>query len=143
MACGRFGRAGKVTDNFHQGGYGVIIDVETGTILTDGLNRSHVLSPVHPDSGTVFKGFVYPQWDEVISTVRKAALVNPRIGHVGWDITINDRNQVELIEGNHAPGFDLPQAVDQIGKRYIYDDEVAAVALKKGIQFPQSETWYR
>ncbi len=143
MSCGRFGRSGKVTDNFHQGGYGVMIDNETGMIISDGLNRSHQLSSNHPDSGKVFKGFVYPQWHEVVAKVKKIALVNPNIPHVGWDITINDKNQVELIEGNYAPGFDMPQAVDQIGKRCLYDDTVSRIAARDGIRFPQSEVWYK
>ncbi len=143
MACGRFGRAGKVTDNFHQGGYGVMVDPETGTITSDGLNRSHQLSPMHPDSKKVFKGFTYPEWDKVLKAVREIALVNPKIPHVGWDIIINDKNEIELIEGNYAPGFDMPQAVDQIGKRCIYDKDVIAIAARQGAQFPQSEVWYK
>ena len=143
LACGRFGRSGKVTDNFHQGGYGVMIDSQTGTIITDGMNQSHQFSSSHPDSGKLFKGFTYPNWDLVVSTAKKAAKKNTKITHVGWDITINDKNEVELIEGNSEPGFDLPQAVDQIGKRHIYDEMVIEMAARNGIRFPQSEVWFK
>ncbi len=45
----------------------------------------------------------------------------PQLRNIGWDITINDKNDVVLIEANgYAPGVDVQQAADGIGRRHLY-----------------------
>lgn len=120
LAVGRFGRAGNVVDNFHGGGVGAIVDVNTGVVMTDAINRNHVRSDIHPDSKLKILGFQYPKWDEVLETAKKAALVMPEIRNVGWDVTITKEGNVEIIEGNSRSGFDVLQSPDQTGRKHLY-----------------------
>lgn len=120
IASGRFGRVGRVVDNFHGGGFSVIVDPNTGTIISDGINKVHQRSAIHPDTKKVFKGFQYPFWEKVCATVTKMARVLPQIRHVGWDVTINSDGEIELVEANGRPDVDVQQAADSIGRLHIY-----------------------
>ena len=117
---GRFGRAGSVVDNFHGGGYSVVIDPETGRVTSDGINRIHERVDKHPDSGKIFKGFQYPAWDNLRETAIKMAKLIPQVPHIGWDMAINDKGEAVLIEANNNPDVDVQQAPDGIGRLYLY-----------------------
>ena len=119
-AAGRFGRMGSVVDNYHSGGFSVVIDPKTGIIISDGLNRNHERKEFHPDTGKKFKGFQYPFWQEIRSTVIKMAKIVPAIRHVGWDIAINADGKVDLVEANEEPASDVQQAADSIGRLHLY-----------------------
>ena len=45
----------------------------------------------------------------------------PGLRHIGWDIAITKDGNIELIEGNSMPNFDVTQAADQVGKLHIYE----------------------
>ena len=117
---GRFGRLGNVVDNFHGGGFSVIIDPETGIIISDGINRVHERSEIHPDTGQKFRGFQYPLWDKFCATIVKMAKTLPQIRHIGWDIAINQNGEAELVEANVNPDVDVQQAADSVGRLYLY-----------------------
>ena len=122
---GRFGRMGNVADNFHSGGYSVIVDPQTGLITSDGINRVHERAQKHPDTGKTFKGFQYPCWEKIRATVTETAKLLPRIRYVGWDITINDKEEIVLIEANaENPGVDALQAPDSTGRKHLYQSVV-------------------
>jgi hypothetical protein len=134
LAGARFGRASAVVDNFHSGGLTAGVDILTGMVVTDAINRDHVRYSVHPDSLLEFRGFQVPCWNQAIETVKESAKQMPHVRHVGWDVAITNQNEIELIEGNSLPNFDITQAVDQIGKKYLYEEhinELEAVAKKK------------
>ena len=121
LSCvGRFGSAGRFTDNFTYGGYSCGIDLKTGIIISDGLNRAHERFKKHPDTGKIFKGFQYPCWDKVHAVITKVAKFIPKVRHVGWDITINDKDEVLIIEANEASGVGVQQASDGVGKMEVY-----------------------
>lgn len=117
----RFGRLGNDVDNFHSGGVSAVIDLETGKLTSDAINRAHVKVSNHPDSGVKFKGFQIPNFEECKKTVCEAALVVKELRHVGWDVAIAEDGHIELIEGNAFPNFDITQAADQIGKKDRYE----------------------
>ena len=119
-ASGRFGRTGEVIDNYTRGGYAVIIDPQTGIIVSDGINKAHERISNHPDTGKTFKGFQYPFWEKIIATVKKMAKMIPQLHNVGWDITISDKDEIVLIEANGSPGVGLQQAADCVGRRHLY-----------------------
>ncbi|MBR6012847.1 MAG: glycosyltransferase [Selenomonadaceae bacterium] len=119
-ASGRFGRLGNIVDNFHGGGFSVTIDVKTGIIISDGLNRVHERLKKHPDTGKIFRGFQYPFWEKVCKTVIQMAKKIPQMRHVGWDIAINAQGDIDLVEANDAPATDVQQAPDSIGRFYLY-----------------------
>ena len=117
---GRFGRSGNIVDNFHGGGMAVIIDPKTGIITSDGINGIHERVAKHPDSGKTFKGFQYPSWKKVCAVVKKMAKMIPQLRHIGWDISINDKGEPELVEANGGPGVRVQQAPDGVGRLHLY-----------------------
>ena len=131
--AGRFGRKGSVVDNFHGGGVGVVIDKNTGKVISTSIDRKHNRSIVHPDSKAVLLGLQYPEWDKVIDLAYKAALTIPEARHIGWDICITKDGNVDLIEGNDRTGYDLLQAPDQIGKKDLYAEIVSETEKELGI----------
>lgn len=134
-AVARFGRVGNDVDNFHSGGVGAAVDPETGTIYTDAIDINGGTYTEHPDSHIGFKGFVVPEWEKVKTRVAEACLHCVDINrHVGWDIAITDKGEIEFIEANATPNFDLLQAADQIGKFDIYDRYMTPLAEAVGIK---------
>ena len=117
---GRFGRVGNVVDNFHGGGYSVMIDPNTGIIISDAINRVHERADKHPDTGKVFRGFQYPAWENLRETVMEMARTIPQMHHIGWDLAINAEGETVLIEANINPDVDVQQAPDDVGRLHLY-----------------------
>lgn len=112
----RIGRKGKFADNFHHNGIAALIDVETGIVKTTGVDRDFRRYVIHPDSGKPIVGFQVPEWEKIIDTVKKAALVVPDMRYIGWDVAVNEKHEIVLIEGNPGADPDVTQIPDQIGK---------------------------
>lgn len=72
----------------------------------------------HPDSHYPLVGVKVPNWEICCSSVIEAAKVVPQVQYVGWDVAIPE-NDVAIIEGNHDPGHDVVQMIEQIG---LYDE---------------------
>ena len=117
---GRFGRVGKVVDNFFSGGFFVAIDTETGKIISDAANKFHESSETHPDTNKIFKGFQYPAWNKICAAVKKMAKIIPQLNNIGWDIAINADCEVELVEANSNPDVHVMQTPENIGKLHLY-----------------------
>ena len=107
---GRFGRVGNV----------VMIDPNTGVIISDAINRVHERAGKHPDTKKKFKGFKYPAWENLRATVTEMAKTIPQMRHIGWDLAINDKGETVLIEANINPDVDVQQAPDDVGRLYLY-----------------------
>ena len=131
---GRFGRVGNVVDNFHGGGYSVIVDPETGIITSDAINKVHERVQKHQDTGKTFKGFQYPSWDKVRAFVTTMAKKIPQLRHIGWDIAINDKGEPVLIEANSIPDVDVQQAPDDTGRLYLYTPLLEELWQYKNLQ---------
>ncbi|MBR6473487.1 MAG: hypothetical protein IKS99_07185 [Firmicutes bacterium] len=133
-AFSRFGRKGRVADNFHQGGMVALLDTETGVITTDAVDRDGIRSEVHPDSGVKFKGFQFPEWDKVVETIKHLSYkCKDQNRHMGWDITVDRNGRVILIEGNSMPKMASIQTIANEGKMYVYERYMPALAKKKGV----------
>ena len=118
----RFGHDG-ITDNFSQDGMVADIDVETGVIVTDAIDKKGQVYQKHPISGKTFKGFKVPNWDKVRSVTENAMNVLPGINYVGWDVAICP-DTVVLVEGNAMPDLVLvqaPYAPVKKGMKYLFD----------------------
>ena len=120
-AAARIGNGTAVVDNFHQGGYGARIDMEKGILIGDGLSKDDEEVEKHPATGVKFDGFKIPYWDEIKKMVVEAAMVNPDVKVVGWDVAISDKGPL-LIEANRRPGFDLVQMLEKTGTRYMLEE---------------------
>ena len=119
-AAARIGNGTAVVDNFHQGGFGARIDMDKGTLIGNGLSKGDVEAEKHPATDVKFDGFEIPYWDEIKNMVLEAAMVNPAVKVVGWDVAISDKGPL-LIEANRRPGFDLVQMLERKGTRYMLE----------------------
>lgn len=104
----------SVVDNAHKGGVFGEIDVENGIVITDFVDIKGNVYNTHPHSGFKVKGLKIPMWNEVLEKAKYAALHtdNPI---TGWDIAITNNNEIEFIEGNSMPDFDMLQIPRKIG----------------------------
>ena len=117
-AAMRIGNGVNHCDNFHQGGMGCSLDIETGKLFGMAVDKDLNAFEVHPTSGIRFDGFQIPNWEKAKEMVLKAALVNDKIHVVGWDVAITE-NGATFIEGNRRPGFDLVQVLSKKGRKDI------------------------
>lgn len=125
----KFGRSNTVIDNVHGGGVGAIIDPESGIIVSNAIDRTGRELIWHPDSGMVFKGFKVPYWEKLKREISAGAMKSAaKNRHIGWDVSITENGDIEVVEGNSRPDFDLMQTGDQIGKLNIYYDKINELA---------------
>lgn len=116
----RMGVGDSVIDNAHAGGIFAHININNGEIDTDGINTDGHQFTYHPDSKLKIKGFVVPQWDLICRTCIEAAMLTDNT-ITGWDVIINQRGEVEFVEGNNGPDFDVMQSPLKVGvKKQIY-----------------------
>ncbi len=134
FATARFGRAGKSVDNFHGGGVAAVLDVDTGTIVSQAINRAHIRHSFHPDSGVQLLGFSYPHWDKIKKAVCEGARRLPDMRNIGWDVAVTEKDEVEFVEGNGRPNYDVIQSPDQLGKKDRCDAYLRAIEQLKGIE---------
>lgn len=125
----RFGNGVENVDNFHKGGMGVLVDIDTGKIISDAVDKDDNIFAVHPFSKKKFKGFQIPNWDIIKKTCLEAALVSDKIHAVGWDVVVTDKG-CTFIEGNRRAGWDLPQVLYDRGRKDLMNyclDKINAV----------------
>jgi hypothetical protein len=121
-AAFRMGNHGSVIDNFTLGGIFAAICIETGNISTLGVDHSHNWYMKHPMTHSQIKGFHIPKWEAMVDFAKDLALVIPQNRYVGWDISLNNNDELVLVEGNEQALFNIQQAADQIGKKKIYEE---------------------
>lgn len=123
----RIGNGLNDVDNFHAQGMGAKIDMETGKLVGNAIDKDNLEYEVHPTTGVRFDGFQIPCFQEAKEMVLKASLESDKILVVGWDVAISDKGPL-IIEGNRRPGFDLPQVLDERGRMDMVRDVMARAA---------------
>lgn len=116
----RVGNGEKYADNFHHNGIASLLNVNTGIVVTPGIDMNFKGYYVHPVSGKQIIGYNIPHWNKVVETCKNAALVTPSVGYVGWDVAVGENGKIMIIEGNAAADPDVSQMPDQIGKWPLY-----------------------
>ena len=111
-AFSRIGNGSHV-DNFNSGGMTAKIDINTGKISEDAVNKKGEIFEKHPSTGTKIKGFQIPRWNEAKEMVEKAAKLSPHVRYIGWDVAITT-NGPTLVEGNQFPGHDIYQVAEKM-----------------------------
>jgi len=130
LAIVRFGRRGHIVDNYHAGGLAASVDVASGLISAEAVDRNHHRFRLHPDSQKQFEGFRIPNWQQACQAVTEAVKSMPYVRHVAWDLAITDAGRIEFVEGNHWPDFDVTQVVDQVGKKHLYVKPIAELEAR-------------
>lgn len=112
----RVGGEGAEVDNYHAGGVGYPIDIESGTVCAAGTTIGGEKVLFHPGSGVKVIGFEIPHWKELKNYVIALDQVVPQARLIAWDIAILE-DGFELIEANYNgdPGF--MQAPTQTGMK--------------------------
>lgn len=118
FAAMRFGNGVETVDNFHKGGMGVLVDIESGKLVGQAFNKRLEFFDEHPVSHIKFDGFTIPNWKKIKKLVLDASLVNEHIHLVGWDVAVTE-DGATFIEGNRRPGFDLVQVLSKRGRKDI------------------------
>lgn len=111
----RVGNGVNAVDNFHAKGMGVAIDMKTGKLQGNAIDKDCNVFQVHPTTGVAFDGFRIPDFQEAVELVLKGALESDKILVIGWDVALSENGPV-VIEANRRPGFDLVQVLDQRGR---------------------------
>lgn len=117
----RMGTGDGITDNLHSGGLIAAIDLETGRIVTDGMDYKNKIFKTHPDTGVTIKGYQLPYFQEMKEMLSKAGLLIS--GYYGWDVAITEDGPI-LIEGNIIPGpgiLQIPYVPEKKGMKHVIE----------------------
>lgn len=120
----------RFADNFHHNGIAALLDVESGKVVSRGVDKNLNYYRVHPLSGKEITGFTVPNWQMVTELVTRAAKVVPEVRYVGWDLAIGRESQAMLVEGNAAADPDIAQMPDQVGKWPIFEKALKEMTIK-------------
>ena len=104
----RIGNAGNVVDNFNHGGMVTAVDIETGVINYEAIDKSKNVFSIHPYTNKKIVGVKIPMWEDVKKLCVDACEKVPEVGYIAWDVCLGEDKPC-LIEGNDFPGHDLYQ----------------------------------
>jgi len=132
----RVGREGSITDNLHQGGYVVNINVEDGSIGEKTFGYKEEGGPWIEEKEERIKDFFtdckVPFWHKIVLLAKKAASFSPELRSVGWDIAISKNGPV-LMEGND--NWDM--VIAQVLSGGYLTEERREILKEYGIEFPR------
>ena len=114
----RMGRGSSPIDNAHAGGLFAQINPDSGIIESEAISTNGERYQNHPDTGVKILGFQIPRWNEIKTICENAADIIPENYITGWDVVINQNEQIEIIEGNHGPDWDVMQSPLKIGVKH-------------------------
>lgn len=135
----RMGVGDHVVDNGSAGGILAPIDIKTGVIVGDGRDKEGKTYACHPDTGKTIKGFVVPNWDNVLASCKEMAFLISKKAIAGWDVCVLDEGEVELIEVNGGPnimglqtayGYGLKPRIQTIGKTLLGYDLMKLIPVR-------------
>ena len=99
----RIGCKGSITDNLHQGGYVVNINVQDGSLDERVLGYKGEAGPWVESKDIyikkLFNGGKLPEWGKITELAKRAAVFSPNLFSIGWDIALS-KSGVVLMEGN-------------------------------------------
>jgi len=93
--------------NLHQGGVGVGIDINSGTLTYAYNGKSYI--ETHPDSNIKIPGKIIPQWKEVMDLAGEVSKAFP-LKYLGIDIVIDKNKGPLVLEINVRPGLSIQMA---------------------------------
>jgi glutathione synthase/RimK-type ligase-like ATP-grasp enzyme len=114
----------NLIDNFDAGGSGnwvCPVDVATGC-LGNAVGKSPSVPVVsemekHLETGAVFREIVVPGWEEVKSTIVKAAQAFSELRMIGWDVAVTDSG-ANILEANWDWGENIIEVAHDRGLRF-------------------------
>ncbi|PHN94585.1 hypothetical protein CSC80_04355 [Maribacter sp. 6B07] len=78
----------------------VAVDVATGQLSDIGYTSSFKSTNFHPDTNVTFKDKVIPFYDKGVALVLELQKKMPMIKLIGWDLVMDENNEVVIMEWN-------------------------------------------
>lgn len=119
LGCFRMGVGNSIVDNFSHGGLGAAIDVDTGIVISAGMNKKGHSFLFHPDTGKQIIGFAVPRYEELKNLTEKLAHLMPEVNCIAWDFALTADGWC-LIEANSS-GHLTSQAWEKKGYRQMFE----------------------
>lgn len=119
----RIGGGTSIVDNLHGGGVCAAIDMETGKLVTDGVDMESHVHTHHPYTGVKIKGFEVPFYQEAKEMILRTIREKKIEGYLGWDIAITEKGPI-LIELNNTPGvpgLSTPWVAERKGMKHVME----------------------
>ena len=104
----RIGSGDKEVDNISSGGMYTLLSKDGKITHPTFCDKTVTYYTQHPVTGCQLIGFQIPYFKEAIELCKQAAMIEPTMRYIGWDIAITENGPV-LVEGNNLPGYDMPQ----------------------------------
>ena len=104
----RIGSGDKAVDNISSGGMYTLLSKDGKITHPTFCDKTVTYYTHHPVSGFPFIGFQIPYYEQAIALCKQAAMLEPDMRYIGWDVAITEKGPV-LVEGNILPGYDMPQ----------------------------------
>lgn len=102
----RMGRKGSVVDNASAGGMYCGINIENGSLKKNAYTLTPFSSHTHSDNGIEFESYVVPRFEDLKAKAIELHQQLPYVKLVGWDLTIDENNDIVIIEANaNCPGL--------------------------------------
>lgn len=102
-ACLRLGRKDDASKHVKSSNsIRVAIDIKTGELFTTGYMADWSSTKTHPDTGVAFEGFSIPSFHEACREVESLHNNYPFVQSIGWDVSINEDEGIEIMEWNSA-----------------------------------------
>ena len=105
----RIGSGKTATDNMHNGGGAVPIDLDSGIIIGPKRDYYGLEEIINSYTKKSYIGEQIPSWNSILSAVYKAASKFKNARYVAWDIAVTDSDSIEFVEGNVRPDPNLLQ----------------------------------
>ena len=100
----RIGGGGSEIDNIHAGGMSIAVSNE-GLLAEKayrlGYGDKTETFDKHPDTEVQFKDYKLDFVERMIDTAKKLHIYTAGIGLISWDFTINDKDEIIVIEANY------------------------------------------
>ncbi len=80
----------------------VAIDIDSGKLFSTGYLADWSSTKSHPDTNVTFEGLMVPAFKNACMEVENLHSNYPFVQSIGWDVSINDKEEVEIMEWNAA-----------------------------------------
>lgn len=103
-------------DNFSKDGFSAKINVDTGELSkatgpkTIDNNGRRLFYSKHPNTGGQIEGRIIPYWDEIKQKIKDFTRKFPMYNYIAWDLCVNDKDEVMVIETNMKSSLGVFQA---------------------------------
>lgn len=114
-ATHRFGsKSSSHVDNISSGGFFANISLDDGMIGPAKTYLSTHSFNAHPDTNAQIKGIKIPEWDSIKSMVLRFSKKFPYIPYLAWDIVLNSKSEIIVLEINASTGLTFLQMEESL-----------------------------